>query len=118
MPRRRVPALVALLFALMTGHPAGAGDPPPSAKGDPAAVARQVDATLAAEVFAASGITPAPQCDDATFVRRVWLDLVGDIPTPEHVIAFTLDASADKRVRVVRELLAEPQYGVNWARYW
>jgi hypothetical protein len=48
----------------------------------------------------------------------VWLDIVGDIPTPEHVIAFTLDPSPDKRQRVVRELLADPQYGLNWARYW
>lgn len=84
---------------------------------EPEAVAKQVDASLAAELFA-SQTELAPACADATFLRRVWLDLVGDIPTPEHVIAFTLDPSADKRERVVRELLADPQYGVNWARYW
>jgi hypothetical protein len=87
---------------------------PRQAPGD---VAKQVDASLAAELFE-SQTELAPQCDDATYLRRVWLDLVGDIPTPEHVIAFTLDPSADKRQRVVRELLADPQYGVNWARYW
>ena len=48
----------------------------------------------------------------------MWLDIVGDIPTPEHVTAFLLDPAADKRERVVRELLANPQYGQNWARYW
>ena len=48
----------------------------------------------------------------------MWLDIVGDIPTPEHVTAFLLDPAKDKRERVVRELLANPQYGQNWARYW
>jgi hypothetical protein len=118
MRRRRVPALVALFFAAITGLPAGAGAPRPAAKPDFLAVAREVDATLAAEVFTASNVAPAPRCDDATFLRRAWLDVGGDIPTPEHVIAFALDASADKRERVVRDLLAQPQYGANWARYW
>jgi hypothetical protein len=60
----------------------------------------------------------APRVNDATYLRRVWLDIVGDIPTPEHVTAFLLDPAPDKRQRVVRELLANPQYGQNWARYW
>lgn len=79
--------------------------------------ARQVDKLLAEEVFKTDS-TLAPQIDDATFLRRVWLDIVGDIPTPEHVTAFLLDPAKDKRERVVRELLDDPQYGQNWARYW
>jgi hypothetical protein len=91
----------------------------PSFAGKPSArqTAEQVDRLLAEEVF-----TPdtklAQRADDATFLRRVWLDIVGDIPTPEHVTAFLLDPADDKRQRVVRELLANPQYGQNWARYW
>lgn len=84
---------------------------------DPQATARQVDESLAAEVLKPK-VKLAPRCDDATFLRRTWLDLVGDIPTPEHTIAFLLDRQSDKRERLVRELLADPQYGVNWARYW
>ena len=79
--------------------------------------ARQVDRLLAEEVFG-ENTKPAPRVDDATFLRRVWLDIIGDIPTPEHVTAFLLDPAEDKRERVVRELLADPQYGQNWARYW
>ncbi|TWT37253.1 hypothetical protein KOR34_22000 [Posidoniimonas corsicana] len=60
----------------------------------------------------------APRCDDATFLRRAYLDIVGDIPSPEHVTAFLLDPAEDKRARLVRSLLDEPQYGQNWARYW
>jgi hypothetical protein len=79
--------------------------------------ARRVDRLLADELFK-SDTKLAPRTNDATYLRRVWLDIVGDIPTPEHVTAFSLDPAEDKRERVVRELLDKPQYGQNWARYW
>lgn len=79
--------------------------------------AREVDRLLAEEVFHAD-TKLAPRVGDATYLRRVWLDIVGDIPTPEHITAFLLDPAADKRSRVVDDLLANPQYGQNWARYW
>ena len=82
----------------------------------PQEVAEQVDAAITAETI--KGADVAPRCDDETFLRRVWLDIVGDVPAPEHVIAFCLDPSPDKRAAIVRELLANEQYGVNWARYW
>lgn len=113
MPRRLAKILsLTIAWLAMAAAAAQAGP-----RQESQAVAKQVDASLAAELFA-SQTELAPACDDATFLRRVWLDLVGDIPTPEHVIAFTLDPSADKRERVVRALLADPQYGLNWARYW
>ncbi|MEM9185682.1 MAG: DUF1549 domain-containing protein [Planctomycetota bacterium] len=80
-------------------------------------VAAQVDRLLGEEVY--SGSTQlAPVCDDETFVRRVWLDIVGDLPTPEHVTAFLLDTHPEKRARLVSDLLESAQYGQNWARYW
>jgi hypothetical protein len=82
-----------------------------------AQTAREVDRLLAEDVFK-SDAQLAPRVSDAIYLRRVWLDLVGDIPTPEHVTAFVLDPATEKRQRVVSELLANPQYGQNWARYW
>ena len=83
----------------------------------PAKTAQRVDAAIAEELFGEE--TPlAPRSDDETYLRRVWLDLVGDIPTPEDVTAFLLDSSTDKRERAVQQLLASPYYGQNWARYW
>ncbi len=79
--------------------------------------AHQVDELIAAEVFRPE-TKLAPRIDDATYLRRVWLDIVGDIPTPEHITAFKLDPAKDKRERVVNKLLDNPQYGQNWARYW
>jgi hypothetical protein len=118
--RWRGPFAIALFALVVSPVLALAGAPAPRDKPDPQKVARQIDASLALELFATSEARAqlAPECDDATFLRRTWLDIVGDIPAPEHVAAFLLDPSADKRERLVRDLLAEPQYGLTWARYW
>lgn len=88
------------------------------AKPDAAQIAHEVDRLLGEEILTNSSAQLVPRTNDATFLRRAWLDIVGDIPTPEHVTAFLIDPAPDKRERVVRELLADPQYGQNWARYW
>jgi Protein of unknown function (DUF1549)/Protein of unknown function (DUF1553) len=99
-----------LLIAVVAETPAVAA---PSVR----QTARQVDRLLAEEVFSAE-TEVAPRISDATFLRRVWLDVVGDIPSPEHVTAFLLDPAKNKRQRLVQDLLSDPQYGQNWARYW
>ena len=92
-------------------------DGPSAEKPSAEQTARQLDQFLSQEVFK-KDTKLAPRVDDAAYLRRVWLDIVGDIPTPEHVTAFALDPAKDKRERVVKELLDNPQYGQNWARYW
>jgi hypothetical protein len=114
---RRCSRWVIAVLALCGGRAALAAEAE-RVKPDPAKVAQQVDQSLANELFSEYDAALAPRTDDATFLRRIWLDIVGDIPAPEHVIAFLFDASPDKRQRVVRDLLDDPQYGVNWARYW
>lgn len=79
--------------------------------------ARQVDRLIAEQVFT-KDTQLAPKVGDAIYLRRIWLDIVGDIPTPEHVTAFLLDPAPNKRQLAVNELLKNPQYGQNWARYW
>jgi hypothetical protein len=78
--------------------------------------AERVDRLLAQEVFE-STTELAPRTDDATFLRRVTLDLVGDIPSPEEIEVFVADTSSMKRDAKVRELLRSPAFGQNWARY-
>lgn len=82
-----------------------------------AQLAKRVDKLLATELTVSPGEL-APRTNDATYLRRVYLDLTGDIPTPEEITAFVLDPASDKRDRIVRTLLDKPQYGQNWARYW
>lgn len=64
------------------------------------------------------GIPPSPVCDDATFLRRVTLDLAGRLPSPEEATAFLADTSPDKRDRVVDTLLDSPDYADYFANKW
>jgi hypothetical protein len=59
----------------------------------------------------AAAIGPlAPPCSDADFVRRVYLDLTGVIPTAEQARAFLADTAADKRTKLIDDLLASPAF--------
>ncbi len=64
------------------------------------------------------GLSPAPEADKHTLVRRVTFDLTGLPPTAEEVEAFVNDASPDAYEKVVDRLLASPAYGEHRARYW
>jgi hypothetical protein len=59
-------------------------------------------------------LPPAPLADDATFLRRVSLDLSGELPTPAEVRAFLADKSPDKRTKKIDELLARPGHAALW----
>ncbi len=65
-----------------------------------------------------NGLTPSPEADRATLIRRVSLDLIGLPPTPEEVKAFQSDAKPGAYERLVDRLLLSPHYGERWARKW
>jgi hypothetical protein len=60
-------------------------------------------------------LTPPAPLDDAAFARRLYLDLIGQLPAPEELSAFLKDAAPDKRDRLVRRLLGERR---AWAEHW
>jgi len=60
-------------------------------------------------------LPPTDVCDDATFLRRVCLDVTGALPTPDEVRAFLTETKEDKRARKVDELLKRPGYSALWA---
>jgi hypothetical protein len=64
------------------------------------------------------GLTPQPEADRYTLIRRVTLDLTGLPPTPEEVEAFVNDADPRAYERLVDRLLQRPAYGEHWARKW
>lgn len=64
------------------------------------------------------GLKPSQEADRATLIRRVTLDLLGLIPTPEEVQAFVNDPSPDAYEKLVDRLLASPHYGERQARHW
>jgi hypothetical protein len=63
-------------------------------------------------------ISPSAVCDDETFLRRVNLDLIGLLPTPEERSAFLADASLDKRARMVDHLMARKEFTELWVMRW
>ena len=64
------------------------------------------------------GIPPSEVCDDATFVRRVSLDISGRLPSEEETKAFLANKSADKRGQWIEELLRSPDYADFFAGKW
>jgi hypothetical protein len=65
--------------------------------------------------LAALRIEPSQLCDEATFMRRAYLDAIGTLPTPAEVQAFLSDTKADKRSRLVDQLLKRPEFVDFWA---
>ena len=59
-------------------------------------------------------LPPAAPCSDAGFLRRVFLDAAGILPTPEEVLAFQSDARPDKRAQLVESLLQRPEFTDYW----
>ena len=64
------------------------------------------------------GINPSGQSGDAEFLRRVHLDLTGQIPTVEAVVSFLEDGSKDKREKKIDELIGSELYLDYWTRLW
>jgi hypothetical protein len=59
-------------------------------------------------------IPPSPLTDDATFLRRVRLDVTGQLPTPDEVTAFLADSDPHKRERKIEQLLSDPAHASLW----
>lgn len=64
------------------------------------------------------GLTPSPEADKATLLRRVSLDLTGLPPTPQQAAAFLADTSPEAYPKLVDQLIQSPQFGERWASLW
>ncbi len=63
-------------------------------------------------------IAPSDLADDADYLRRVYLDVMGTLPTAGEARRFLTDQRADRRARLVDELLERPEYADYWALQW
>ena len=63
-------------------------------------------------------IEPSGVCDDSTFVRRVYLDVIGLVPTPEEYARFMVSTLPDKRELLVDELLDRKEFAELWVLKW
>ena len=74
---------------------------------------RHIDAVLKRE-----GLEPSKQTTDAEFLRRVYLDMTGTIPTPEQVLEFIDDGSSNKRSKKIDELIGSQESVEYWTEKW
>ncbi|HEX5053493.1 MAG TPA: DUF1553 domain-containing protein [Planctomycetota bacterium] len=63
-------------------------------------------------------VAPAERCSDQVFVRRVFLDLLSTLPSPDETRSFVADPAADKRARLVDALLRRPEFALLQAMLW
>lgn len=73
---------------------------------------------LIAEKWTEAGVQPGSRSEDAEFLRRVSLDLVGRIPSVAETRDFLEDQRPDKRTRLVESLLDGPAYVNHWTSFW
>jgi hypothetical protein len=64
------------------------------------------------------GIEPANPCSDGAFLRRVYFDTLGTLPTPEEVKRFLGSENPDKRAELIDELLDRPEFADYLAMKW
>ncbi len=63
-------------------------------------------------------LLPAPVASDEVFLRRVYLDTIGALPTPEEARAFLDSKDADKRSKLIDRLLERDEFAAFWALKW
>lgn len=87
---------------------------PPAKAGRDHPIDRILDA-----YYATHKVAPPPPADDRVFLRRAYLDLIGQLPTPAELKDFLEDPAADKRDQVVRRLLRERRaFADHWLSFW
>jgi hypothetical protein len=98
------------LFTLVLGLPASsaAGDKP---------LRQIIDQEIEAG-WKSEKVTPAGPASDAVFLRRVYLDLLGMIPSYEETTRFLKDTGPDKRAKLIDKLLDDPRYAEEQAHVW
>jgi hypothetical protein len=111
---------IAFLAAAATAVPANGLVPSPArdrADQDVARLAEEVDRRIDARLAEAK-VRPAPPADDAEYLRRVYLDLAGRIPSVAEARAFLDSRRPDRRSRLVKDLLAGPAFANHFTTTW
>ncbi|HIA63755.1 MAG TPA: DUF1553 domain-containing protein [Planctomycetes bacterium] len=80
----------------------------------PIEIAQKIDELLVSETI----VSQTNICDDETFLRRAFFDIVGQPPSLEDVLVYGLEPSVNKRSLLIEFLLTDKTYGANWSRYW
>lgn len=96
--------------------PANTGDPPARLY-EGFATGNRIDELVGARLKK-NRTPPSPLCSDEVFVRRVFLDVIGTLPTPAETRSFLSDRQPDKRNRMIDALLDRPEFADYWGLKW
>jgi len=77
----------------------------------------EIDHFIGARLEAA-GVEPASLIDDWAFLRRLSLDTIGVVPSPEQIAEFREDKSKERRANAIQRFLAHPGWADHWVAYW
>jgi hypothetical protein len=92
---------------------------PPPRPGREHPIDRILDAYFAKQVAPSGASALGLPADDTTFIRRVYLDVIGLLPTPAEVDAFLKDPAPDRRTELARRVLADRRgYAEHWLTFW
>jgi hypothetical protein len=106
-------------FAVVSQGDRGGGGADPGAWPEDAVARNYVDELAFAKLKKLRLPPSAKLCDDNTFVRRVFLDIIGQLPTPEETNAFLADSRRQTSARpVIDKLLQRPEFSDVWAMKW
>ncbi len=108
MLQGRLPAIVFLIGGMTLPQAATAAEKP---------LRQIIDAEVRA-VWEREKVQPAGPADDATFLRRVYLDLAGTVPTAEEARQFLQDPDPKKREKLIDRLLDDPRFADHQANVW
>ena len=108
---------VVLLTAALCADPAAATPVHPFEGAADLSPAGKIDELVFARLKKL-GLQPSPLCSDAVFLRRVYLDVIGTLPTAAEAREFLLDRSPDKRRALVDRLLERDELADYWAMKW
>jgi len=64
------------------------------------------------------GLTPSPLCTDDEFLRRLYLDAIGTLPTPDEIRDFLADKDPNKRAKAIDRVLERGEFTDWWALKW
>lgn len=110
----RPPLFLGSLLLILSGLAAGSA---PAAGIDLTARTAEIDRLVTAKLVK-ENIQPNGPVSDEVFVRRIYLDVVGRIPTLKEATDFLADSTSDKRAKLIEKLLASDGYAQNFFNYW
>jgi len=116
-PMRKHVLAVAIFTAALSAEGAEPGMAPPFESGAGFVSTNQIDA-LVLPKLREKGIEPANLCSDEVFVRRVYLDLIGTMPTPQELRNFFQDTHPGKRAALIDALFDRDEFADYWALKW